>query len=519
MMRGCSKAPWRRVVRNIQLVVYAAALALAMASLPVEFLDTDSQRFIFIVGAIGIWRYGWATLHFARSLIYRHLVFPRLRRELDALGEAGYPEHVYLLVTTFRIETDTTVRVYRAAIAEAVRSGIPTTLVASVVERADEELIQAIFRLLSPPGWVHMIVVRRPGTGKRDALASGFTTIARLAPPRNAVVAVIDGDSMLSPGCIARCAPIFAHRRSVGALTTDEDCEVSGEGAIADLYRTWYEMRFAQRHILMSSMGLAGRVLTLTGRMSMFRAEVVTDPAFIATVQYDFIDHWRLGRFRFLTGDDKSSWYWLLKNGWEMPYVPDVVIRTVEHPPHPNFLTGATMLMVRWFGNMLRTNARAIEVPPSRIGLFVWWCLVDQRLSMWTSVLGLSAALLGSAIYGLEILWAYLVWIALTRFVLTLALRSARPRVSALWPALLYFNQIYGSLVKIYVLSHLNRQKWTRQKTTLASGQSGFAARVQRFFSNVTLAASFALLFFVVAFMTRLYDWRDLRGFAAILGL
>ena len=41
----------------------------------------------------------------------------------------------------------------------------------------------------------------------------------------------------------------------------------------------------------------------------------------------------------------------------------DVTILTVEHPPHPNFLVGTTMLMVRWFGNMLRTNARAIAVP------------------------------------------------------------------------------------------------------------------------------------------------------------
>ena len=501
----------------MSVLVYLALLVLLLVTLPREFLNPDTERFIFIVGAVGLWRYGWATLHFVRSLVYRHLVFPRLRAELDRLGEDGYPEHVYLLVTTFRIETDTSVRVYRAAIDEAARSGIPATVVASVVDRCDEELVRALFRQLTPPDDVHLVVVRRPGTGKRDALASGFTAIARLEPPAGAVVAVIDGDSILGRDCITRCVPLFAHRGEVGALTTDEDCEVSGDGPIADLYRTWYEMRFAQRHILMSSMGLAGRVLTLTGRMSMFRAEIVTDPAFIATVQHDYIDHWRLGRFRFLTGDDKSSWYHLLKNGWEMPYVPDVVVRTVEHPPHPNFLTGATMLMVRWFGNMLRTNARALAVPAARIGFFVWWCLVDQRLSMWTSLLGLTAASIGSVLYGAEILWAYLVWIALSRFVLTLALRSARPRVSGLWPLLLYFNQIYGSLVKIYVLSHLNQQRWTRQRTTLATGQSALAARIQRFFSNVTLATSLMVLIFFVGILTRLYDWGDIRDFAAAI--
>lgn len=504
----------------MSLLVYFAFLVLLTVSLPERFLDTQAQQFILIIGAVGVWRYGWATVHFIRALIYRRIVFPRWRQELEALGESAYPEHVYLLVTTFRIATDTTVRVYRAAIQEAIRSGIPSTLVASVVDRSDEELIRTLYRLLSPPDRVHLVVLRKSGTGKRDALASGFTAIARLHPPSNAVVAVIDGDSILTPGCLIRCLPVFAHRSKVGALTTDEVCEVSGEGMVADLYRTWYQVRFAQRHILMSSMGLARRVLTLTGRMSMLRAEIATDPSFIATVQYDYIDHWRLGRFRFLTGDDKSSWYFLLKHGWEMPYVPDVTILTVEHPPHPNFLVGTTMLMVRWFGNMLRTNARAIAVPRSRIGTFVWWCLIDQRISMWTSLFGLSAVLVGSALYGIELLWAYAVWILVTRFVLTLALRSPGTRVSGLWPLLLYFNQIYGSIVKIYMLSHLNRQRWTRQKTTFASGHSAVMAGVQRFFSNVTLATSFLLLFFVVALLTELYSWGGIRRFAAsILGV
>ena len=165
------------------------------------------------------------------------------------------------------------------------------------MERADERLVRSLYRLLAPPERVNLVIVRRPGTGKRDALASGFNAIARLRPPSSAVVAVVDGDTMLSHGLITRCVPFFAENPNAGALTTDEICEVSGEGRVADLYRTWYQMRFAQRHVLMSSMGLAGRVLTLTGRMSMFRADIVTDPRFVATVQYDYIDHWRLGHF------------------------------------------------------------------------------------------------------------------------------------------------------------------------------------------------------------------------------
>jgi hypothetical protein len=39
------------------------------------------------------------------------------------------------------------------------------------------------------------------------------------------------------------------------------------------------------------------------------------------------------------------------------------------------------MLMVRWFGNMLRTNAA--PSPPARADrMFTWWAIVDQRFSM-----------------------------------------------------------------------------------------------------------------------------------------
>src|SRR3546814_17241852 len=79
----------------------------------------------------------------------------------------------------------------------------------------------------------------------------------------------------------------------------------------------WHKLRFAQRHLNMCSMALTRRVLTLTGRMSLFRVGIVTDPRFIDDVQNDALDHWRLGRFKFLTGDDKSSWFSLMRLGWD----------------------------------------------------------------------------------------------------------------------------------------------------------------------------------------------------------
>ena len=73
--------------------------------------------------------------------------------------------------------------------------------------------------------------------------------------------------------------------------------------------RDWHRLRFAQRQILMCSMALSGRLITLTGRMAAYPVRIATDPSFIDIVQNDSLDHWRLGRFRLLTGEDKSTAY------------------------------------------------------------------------------------------------------------------------------------------------------------------------------------------------------------------
>src|SRR3546814_17177088 len=75
--------------------------------------------------------------------------------------------------------------------------------------------------------------------------------------------------------------PFFKLRPKMDALTTDETCEVVG----AQIFRDWYNMRFAQRQILMCSIGLSRRVLTLNGRMSAFRSSVSSNPEFIRMVE------------------------------------------------------------------------------------------------------------------------------------------------------------------------------------------------------------------------------------------
>jgi glycosyltransferase Alg8 len=443
-------------------------LVLALLLRHVTVLPISAQ-FAAVIGTLAIWRYSWGLIHFSRSLIYRKIVFPDLRARAEAGGPELMPPHIYLLLTSFRISAETSMRVYGAAIREAARCGIPTTIIASIVEMSDERLIKELFLRANPPEHVRLQFVRIPGTGKRDGLGQGFRAISRDMPAPGALVAVIDGDCELQEGSIRKCAPLFAMMPKLGALTTDEDCDVEG----SEVMTQWHRLRFAQRHILMSSMSLSCKVLTLTGRMSMFRADIAADPAFISHVESDSVEHWRLGYFKFLTGDDKSTWFWVLKRGYDMLYVPDVSVHTIEHPPSKSFFKASSILMLRWFGNMLRINGRALRLGPARAGAFAWSCILDQRISMWTSLTGPTFALYLGIKHSWSFILIYIVWIGFTRWVMTLMLLSSRPSVSWYYPFLMYYNQIWGSCIKTYALFRLDRQSWTRQKTSINRGLTG----------------------------------------------
>ncbi|WP_028630894.1 glycosyltransferase family 2 protein [Metapseudomonas resinovorans] len=477
---------------------FCTALMLLALAMPQSVFDPESRDFLLLLGAVGIWRYSMGAIHYLRGMLFLYVVFPWYRRQARKLGESAAPSHVFLLVTSFRIDALTTAQVYRSVIQEAIDCGYPATVVCSLVEMSDELLVKSLWQKLDPPARVSLDFVRIAGTGKRDGLAFGFRAISRRLPDENAVVAVVDGDTVLTPGVVRRTAPYFKLLPRVGGLTTNEFCEVRGSYIMSE----WHKLRFAQRHINMCSMALSRRVLTLTGRMSVFRAQVVTNPGFIADVESDHLDHWRLGRFQFLTGDDKSSWYSLMRLGYDTFYVPDAAINTVEHPPEKSFFKASRKLMFRWYGNNLRQNSRALRLGPRRLGWFTCLVLADQRVAMWTSLLGPAVAIIASLKYGIQFLLIYLLWIGLTRLALTLLLVASGHPVGPAYPMILYYNQVLGALVKVYVFFRLDRQSWTRQNTRLdrglASFQNGFNTWSSRAMTFSAASVFLAVLMSVV---------------------
>ena len=480
-----------------------ALIALCSGLVDPSLLDPAHKHFILLIGGIGLWRYGNAAMHYLRGMYFMHWKFPRMRRAVEAMGDAALPSQIFMVVTSFRIPTHTTYKVYRSVFEEVQRLPVPCTVIVSIIEKADENFIKQIMRDCVSPARddIKLVVVRARGTGKRDGLAHAFRALSRQMPLEDAVVGVVDGDTMMLPGCVENAVKFFAYLPSVGGITTNEFCQVEG----GKLVREWHSLRFVQRHINMCSMALSRRVLTMTGRLSFFRACVMTDPAFIRDVEADFLQHWRLGRFRFLTGDDKSSWFSLMRAGWDTFYVPDSHTLTVEHPPDSNFLRATRQLMFRWYGNSLRQNFRTTRLLGLRqLGVFTMYVLYDQRVSMWTSLLGLTASVVAALLYGVEFLLVYLFWVLLSRTLVTLLMLFAGHPVDPLYPLALYYNQIVGSAMKVHALFHMDQQSWTRQKTTLDRSDAAFDQALNRWSSKTMQASALALFGGVVALLLTL---------------
>lgn len=490
---GTSGASW---VTELTTFLFAVALLIILIfELPPEVFSPESKSFILAIGFIGAWRYSWWFIQAIRSVWYNRKIFPELRAEADAVGAVEKPDALYVLCTSFRIEPEVSFAVYDALIRDARDYGVPTTIFAAISDRSDIDVIEHVMAENDWPANVEISYMFQKGDGKRSAMAEVLRAISRRMPSHRSLLVSMDGDIQIEPGTLSRSLSFFLTRDDLGALTTNNRAIVNG----GDVTKEWYDLRYAQRHLVMSSMSVSERLLVLTGRYSAFRAELATNPEFIDLVENDHIEHWRFGNFKFLSGDDKSTWYWLIKNQWKMLYIPDVYVSGFEElPERDRFFKSTIDLMRRWFGNMLRTSGRAIALGPRPMGLFTWWSLVDQRLSMWTTLIGPTVAIMLTLFVRPSFIFVYALWILFTRSIASTVLAMQHGRFSLLWVPLLYYNQIGGALLKTYVSFRFNRQKWSRQGISAGEPSDPKAARRQRLMGHVIHSIYFGSLLMVL---------------------
>lgn len=469
-------ASWRS---GLLALVWRSCLCCAMflwAALGLVLLtpETAARPFVAAVGGVALWRYSWTGVHLLRALVYLKLVFPRLATQARQAADPVQVSHVYTIVASYDVEEAVFRSVYRALIENLVSIGRPATVIAAITSDRDCAILAELAAGIDEGQAITLCAQFQNGKGKRPALAQALRYIQRDMPPADALTVFLDGDVVLERDAFRRTFPFLQQDPSLIAVTTNNDAVVETSGSA----QHWYPLRFAQRHLVMSSLSLSRRLLVLTGRFSVYRTEATLRASFIVAVEGDYLQHWLHGPIPLLSGDDKSLWLELVRRKSDMLYIPDVTAFSYEKMPRGHgFIVGSTLLMHRRFGNMLRANAKALWLGPERCGWFLWLTLLDQRISMWTTLLGpVSAALLSLTVSPLYLL-LYLCWVLITRMVGSLV-------QGALW----------GALLKTYLLFHPDQQSWTRQR--IGDQGAGGIARLAAFAMHIL---SLAILLSVTA--------------------
>ena len=114
---------------------------------------------------------------------------------------------------------------------------------------------------------------------------------------------------------------------------------------------------------------------------------------------------------------------------------------------------------------------------------------------MWTMLVSPTIAILASLIEPLY-LWGYLIWVLSSRILLCLFLYRYSRTIDLSWPFILYLNQFINAAVKVFMIFHLSKQKWSNRGNQTAAVGDGLLAKSQNAmakFQLITTAVGFVM--------------------------
>ena len=504
-------AGWRWQSAMLVALVFCVA-ALAVTSGDVAATFRHRLEIFLLLGGIAVWRWGWFVVQSVRAMVYRYWAFPRLRRQAEraaSVDERGPVPEVTILAVTYHERPWITETVFKSVYSElSTVSGLtraPRLVVATgcdeddkAIQRVHAEFSQS-FGAEAGAAWPPELILLRDDTGKRPAIAGALREIVARQPHPDGVVMFLDGDTVLQPGLMRKVLPLFRLKPDVSAVTTDEDGWVQGPRWFAE----WISLRLGLRHRTMCSVALSGKLLCLTGRLSVFRASVATDPTFLEQIERDSIEHWLWGSFDMLSGDDKSTSYWLAARGRRMLYVPDARATTIE-VVSSSPVKRALANVRRWSGNSLRHGWRSFKLGPKKLGWFCWYSLLDQRLTIWTALVGPLFALLAVCAGRIELAAAYLLWVMVSRLCHSaIAWRHDR-RFSAFYVPLQIASDWVIAVTKAWTLFHPAKQAWfNRGARRLDAGKLSALPRLRAAVAHYLYAFACASMLVLIGIYTR----------------
>jgi glycosyltransferase Alg8 len=262
---------WNRTV-ILQIALYCSICFIFISLVPNALFDPSVRQVTYVIGLIGVWRFSWWFTHAIRAVIYGRFVYPRMRAEGIRVMSSGWrPRHLHFMMTTFKEHKEITESVIRGMVAQVREVGVPATLWLGSGDRYDEDIIENQLKLIAPDLDFTLHIIRQNVSGKRMAIGLVLRAMSRAMVPDDDIVVFLDGDFIMTRGAVMRCLPLFKLYSDLQAVTTDEDVICKGPVWMQSML----SMRFAQRRLAMQSHSLSGRVLTLTGRMSVFRVRHV----------------------------------------------------------------------------------------------------------------------------------------------------------------------------------------------------------------------------------------------------
>lgn len=470
--------------------VFTTVVALAFAALiwslvPARVMHLNRHA-VFVIGAFGLWRYGWFMINALRGLWFNRITYPGLRRRCEQLPQQ-LPDRLYIVVLSFKELPDTSRECFRSIVKALSHVDCDTVVLASVASTEEAKLIRDTVADCGGSDIDLRFTLQKDGKRMAIGHALRFLRDYREQLSSSSLdkesVLLMDGDSELGEGILTTCLPQFQLDPGLGALTTNEAPRHTPRWIITQ----WFALKFAKRHFYMSSHSLSRRVMTLTGRGSFVRAGIAFSDEFIDYLENDHIDHPVHGRIDFLLGDDKSTLFCVLKNRWRVLYAPDAWVYAMEDRDLP-FFDLTTTLMGRWYGNMLRNNVRCLRLGPQGMPFFVWLCFLDQRLSMWTGMVGPLGALLLGIFVDPYLLLVYIGWVTMVRLAQLWVFAAGKLRMSPIMIPLQLYDQAVGSVIKIYSLFHLGHQEWSKgDEAESRDSQTSLLGLLQ---SRATMAAT-----------------------------
>ncbi|MCJ8312800.1 MAG: glycosyltransferase [Saccharospirillaceae bacterium] len=493
--------PTKWTKKNILHVsIYFALCFLLVLNIPNNLWDPSIKHITFTLGGLGVWRYSWWLVHVIRSEIYQHKVFPKIRTNADKCWDDGWrPRGVHFMMTTFLEKRETTELVLQSICREVRDTQIHTTLWLGSGAEYAEKIMVAYLKQHAKDLPFEFVMIRQNVSGKRMAIGLVLRAMSRRGIHKDDLIVFMDGDAVLAPGILNKCCPLFKIDPQLQAVTTDEEVICYGPQWI----QSWLIMRFSQRRLAMQSHSLSNKVLTLTGRMSVFRANHLTKYDFIRMLEADHLRHWLWGDFRFLSGDDKSTWYYMLTQDAKMLYVPDALVYTIEEIEGLG-IERMTQNLKRWSGNMLRNGTRALLLGPRKINWFIWWCVLDQRIAMWTMLVSPIVALSVTFLKDANYILAYIIWILVSRMCLSLFLFRYSNSVHIEWPIILYINQLLNAAVKVYCMARLSKQRWTNRGNQSSDEGNSLADRLRDYMAFYMTVVWVTLLIFITMWYTKI---------------